>query len=169
MTSEMARYRRDFAKAQRYTIHDLRAEIEANHLATAHRIAHTLKSLAALIDEDGLREIALKVEQRLRDRQAPEESDLQDMEAELDRVLSEIAASGVLNDSTIFVPLSRDATAALFNKLESALAESDASCAQLIPEIERIPETKVLVRQIELFAFADALVTLKILRDIFDV
>ncbi|MCL1846308.1 MAG: Hpt domain-containing protein [Defluviitaleaceae bacterium] len=165
MTRETVRYRRDFAKAQRYTIHDLRAEIASNHLATAHRIAHTLKSLAALIDEETLREASLKVEQTLRKKKLPKEPDMQALECELDHVLAKIAASGILNDDGL--PPASDEQTALFDRLEALLIASDASCTQLIAEIEKIPETKVLIRQIELFAFKDALVTLKVLRELF--
>lgn len=165
MTREKARYRRDFAKAQRYTIHDLRAEIAANHLATAHRIAHTLKSLAALIDEESLRGVALVVEQKLRDSELPSESDMLALEAELGSVLAKIAASGVLEDD-VLIPLACDERAALFDRLEVLLSESDTACADLVSEISKIPETKILIRQIENFSFNDALVTLKVLRDI---
>jgi len=164
ISREKVRYRRDFAKAQRYTIHDLRAEIAASHLATAHRIAHTLKSLAALIDEEDLRAISLKVEQSLRKKRIPSEPDMQALEAELDHVLVKIAASGILNDDDL-PPASTEQTA-LFDKLENLLSASDASCIELIAEISKIPETKVLTRQIEIFAFKDALVTLKVLRDL---
>ena len=166
---EEIKRRRDFVKGQKYTIHDLRAEISADHLATAHRLAHTLKGVAGLIGEDSLSKIALKVEQTLRKKLPPEESDMEILESELNRVLAEISDSGIMEEDILNTPPTLEEQATLFEALENLLSENDAACIELTSEISLIPETKVLVRQIENFSFEDALVTLKILREVLGV
>jgi HPt (histidine-containing phosphotransfer) domain-containing protein len=166
---EEIKRRRDFAKGQKYTMFDLRAEIAATHLATAHRLAHTLKSLAGLIGEDILRDIAVHVEQQLRIKKIPTDADLETLEGELNRVLFEIAESGILDEDSFNAPPALEEQTLLFNKLHNLLSENDAACIEYIDEIALIPETKVLIRQIENFAFRDALTTLTVLRDILEV
>ena len=169
LTREQARLRQDFVKGQKYTLHDLRAEITATHYATAHRLAHTLKGIAGLIGEARLAEIALTIEKQLRKKAAPAEHDMDSLEQELNRVLNEIVDSGIMDEDTLNIPPTMDEQSALFDKLQALLKGSDAACTALVPEIILIPETKVLVRQIETFAFKQALVTLEVLREVLGV
>ncbi|MCL1884469.1 MAG: Hpt domain-containing protein [Defluviitaleaceae bacterium] len=166
---EEVKRRRDFVKGQKYTIHDLRAEIAANHYATAHRLVHTLKGLAGLIGEEPLRNIALNVEQQLRNKKLPPESEMESLERELNRVLNEITDSGIMDDEVLNHPPTLEEQSVLFDKLQALLTENDTSCIELTEEISLIPETKVLVRQIENFAFKPALVTLTVLREVLGV
>lgn len=169
VSREKIRLRMDFVKGQKYTYHDLRAEIAAKHFATAHRLVHTLKGIAGLIGEDSLAEIALIVEKQLRNKNAPAESDMATLEAELNRVLADITDSGIMDEDALSTPPTIGEQADIFDKLHKMLAESDAACTELIPELALIPETKVLVRQIETFAFKPALVTLGVLREVLGV
>jgi HPt (histidine-containing phosphotransfer) domain-containing protein len=163
---EELKFRRDFVKGQKYTIHDLQAEIAASHFATAHRLTHTLKGVAGIINEKKLADIALKIELQLKNKKSPAENDMEILEAELTRVLDEIHASGIMDEDVINTPPTIDEQTILFNKLEVLLKESDAACIELTSEIALVPETKVLVRQIENFAFKPALITLGVLREI---
>ncbi|MCL1844269.1 MAG: Hpt domain-containing protein [Defluviitaleaceae bacterium] len=161
--------RRDFLISQRYTMRDLSSEIDANHFATAHRLVHTLKGTASLIREKKLALIAFDVEQQLRKRDIPAPEYMDALENELNRVLTEITESGVLNEESFNAPPEPDEQTSLFNKLHLLLIENDAACIELIPEISLIPETKVLVRQVENFAFKNAIVTLQVLREVLEV
>jgi HPt (histidine-containing phosphotransfer) domain-containing protein len=163
---EELKFKRDFVKGQKYTIHDLQAEIAACHFATAHRLAHTLKGVAGIINENNLADIALKIELQLKNKKAPNQADMEILEVELTRVLDEITDSGIMDEDIINTPPTIDEQSTLFDKLESMLKESDAACIELTSEIALIPETKVLVRQIENFAFKPALATLGVLREI---
>ncbi|MCL2388171.1 MAG: Hpt domain-containing protein [Defluviitaleaceae bacterium] len=166
LNREQAKLRRDFVKSQKYTLRDLQAEISAHHFATAHRLVHTLKGNASLIEEQRLTDIALKVEQQLKSKTVPIKPDMEVLESELNRVLAEITDSGVMNEDTINTPPTAEEQTALFNKLEALLQESDAASTELLSELSLIPETKVLIRQIENFAFKPALVTLEVLREV---
>lgn len=165
ISREEARLRLDFVKGQKYTLHDLRAEISASHFATAHRLVHTLKGIAGLIGEENLASVAIKVEQQLKHKRHPDEGDMTALEDELNRVLNEITDSGI-DEETLHTPPTIDEQAALFDKLHGLLADSDAACTGLVSELSLIPETKVLVRQIENYAFGQALVTLEVLREV---
>jgi HPt (histidine-containing phosphotransfer) domain-containing protein len=163
---EESRLRIDFMKGQKYTYHDLSAEISAGHFATAHRLAHTLKGIAGLIGEAALADIALKIEKELRNQKTPDSRDMQILENELNRVLAEITNSGILDEGILNTPPTIDEQIVLFNKLQTYLEENDAACLEILPEIAIIYETKVLVRQVEKYDFKDALTTLKVLREV---
>jgi HPt (histidine-containing phosphotransfer) domain-containing protein len=159
----------DFAKGQKYTFQDLQAEIAANHFATAHRLVHTLKGVAGLIKEDSLAGIALKMEQQLKNKKHPDAGDMATLECELNRVLTEIQESGIMEIYNHNTPPTLDEQTALFDKLQKLLTENDAACMTVLPEVAMIYETKVLVRQVENFEFANALTTLEVLREVLGV
>ena len=168
LSREEVRLRLDFLKGQKYTFYDLNAEISAGHYATAHRLAHTLKGIAGLIGESELSEIALRVEKQLASRKVPDEYDMRVLEDELNRVLNEITESGI-EESAFFTPPTKEEQTVLFNALQPLLAENDAACIELLPEVAIIYETRVLVRQIETYDFKQALITLKVLREVLGV
>lgn len=169
LNREEIKLRRDFVKGQKYTFEDLQAEISAEHFSTAHRLVHTLKGTAGLIKEEKLADIALKIEQQLKKNEVPADSDMAVMENELYRVLNEITDSGILDDDAVNTPPTLEEQKELFDKLEVLLKENDGECINLVEEISLIPETKVLVRQIESYSFAHAMITLKVLREVFGV
>ncbi|MCL2197839.1 MAG: Hpt domain-containing protein [Defluviitaleaceae bacterium] len=169
LNREEIKLRKDFVKGQKYTFEDLQAEIAAKHFSTAHRLVHTLKGTAGLIKEEALVDIALKIEQRLRNSEAPENHDMQILENELNRVLTTIVESGITDDDKLNIPPTPDEQKALFDRLQALLKESDGECIKLIEEIALIPETKVLVHQIENYSFKHAMVTLKVLREVLGV
>jgi HPt (histidine-containing phosphotransfer) domain-containing protein len=168
ISREEMKFRREFVKSQKYTIHDLQAEIAAGHYATAHRLAHTLKGVAGIIKEKRLADIALRIETLLKNKKPPAKADLDVLETELNRVLDEITESGIMEGEIINTPPTIDEQANLFDKLQALLEDSDAACIELTTELALIPETKVLVRQIENFAFKAALVTLGVLREVLE-
>lgn len=105
----LARFRSDYAG----NVARLRAAIAAGDTTLAHRIAHTLKGAAAMIEARGLRALAVDVEQLLR-AGAPAAPQLLDrLEAELALVIAQV-------DSLIVAP-------AIHTPAEKAapLAESD--------------------------------------------
>ncbi|MCL2049226.1 MAG: Hpt domain-containing protein [Defluviitaleaceae bacterium] len=166
LSREEMKTRYDFVRSQKYTFQDLQAEIAANHFSTAHRLVHTLKSNAAQINEQELVNVAFVVEQDLRNKKTPNAHDMAALEAELNRVFVKINESGIVELYSQNMPPTRSEQAVLFDRLQTLLEANDAACVELLPEIAVIYETKVLVRQIEMYALADALNTLKILRDV---
>jgi signal transduction histidine kinase/CheY-like chemotaxis protein len=140
--------RADFASGHKNTFAELMHAINTNDTETARRLAHNLKSVAALINENNLSEAASLVEN------SPTEENLSALENEFTRVHENIGVKIHLNEKT----------QKLFKKLSDLLETRNADCLDLLGELRSIPETMVLVKQIESYNFADALKTLKILR-----
>lgn len=83
----LTRFRSDYAN----NVARLRAAMAAGDATLAHRIAHTLKGAAAMIEARGLSVLALEVEQQLRTGAPADALLLGQLEAELGRVMAEVA------------------------------------------------------------------------------
>jgi signal transduction histidine kinase/CheY-like chemotaxis protein len=169
MDSEMAKLRKDFYNGQKHTAKNIRDAVSAGDFETAERLAHTLKGLAGMIKEHQLEKISSKTEKTLKQKTLHEE-DIILLENQLSIILSDI--EGVLKrdvSASVMAAISDDERSALFNKLEIMLAESDATCLSLAEKLVKIPETKVLAKQIENCSFEDALITLRTMRAVLEI
>lgn len=83
----LTRFRFDYAD----TAACLRAALAAGDATLAHRIAHTLKGAAAMVEARGLRALALEVEQLLKAGAPADALLLERLDAELARVIGEVA------------------------------------------------------------------------------
>lgn len=83
----LIRFRSDYAD----TAARLRAALAAGDATLAHRIAHTLKGAAAMVEARGLRALALEVEQLLKAGAPADALLLERLDAELARVIGEVA------------------------------------------------------------------------------
>jgi HPt (histidine-containing phosphotransfer) domain-containing protein len=83
----LTRFRSDYAD----TAACLRAALAAGDATLAHRIAHTLKGAAAMVEARGLRALALEVEQLLKAGAPADALLLERLDAELARVIGEVA------------------------------------------------------------------------------
>ena len=69
-----------------------------------------------------------------------------------------------LNKQPAFMASDVNKAMAVLNKIEPLLKSRDSDCLSMVDELKEIPETAILVRQIEQFDFATALknvITLK--------
>lgn len=82
----LGRFRSDYTD----NVARLRTAIAAGDMPLAHRIAHTLKGAAAMIEAQGLRTLALDVEQQLRAGAATDSRLLAQLDAELARVMAQV-------------------------------------------------------------------------------
>jgi len=64
--------------------------------------------------------------------------------------------------------LDKNAVRELFAELLPLLERHNSSCLSLIPQLAKLPQSAVLVRQIEQFEFSHAIITLKTMEDIFN-
>lgn len=121
----LARFRSDYAD----NVARLRAAIAGSDASLAHRLAHTLKGAAAMIEARGLRALAVDIEQRLR-AGAPADPQLVDrLEAELARVLAQIER--LMVPPAAIAPTAGDTTL-IGGALDAALgAALEADIAQL--------------------------------------
>ncbi|MCL2851746.1 MAG: response regulator [Defluviitaleaceae bacterium] len=161
--------RSDFAKKQTSTLIDIRKALDTGNIETAHRLAHTLKGLAGLINEAALSQSAKEIENLLENGEIPTDNQLSALDNKLTRILE-----GIVKPKTKALELSankafdRDKAFATFDKLSPLLESRSSGSLNLLDELRMIPETAVLVRQIKTLNFAAALKTLNVLKDIFE-
>jgi len=160
--------RMDFARGQKDTFSTLKEALNAGDTETALRLAHNLKGLSGLIHETTLSNAAKEVEQTLREEKKPDTGMLSTLEYELNRVLN-----GIGKPEAAVLPagnkaFDKDKALALFDTLGLMLKSGNSKCQSLIDELRDIPETAVLIRQIEDFEFEAALPTMVTLRSILE-
>jgi HPt (histidine-containing phosphotransfer) domain-containing protein len=157
----LAELKKLFVKNHINTMSTIRQSLE-NDAETAHRLAHTIKSSAAMIFEDTLSEAAKDIELVLAKKEQPTAEQLSALEAELERVLSIIAEPQAI--TAVDSPLNPQEALALLDKVEPLLKNRNSTCMELLPDLRRIPDSDLLCTQMENYNFSDALKTLEALR-----
>ena len=155
----------DFARTQKNAFTDISQALKAGDIKTAHLLVHSLKSVAGLIKEDVLATIARDMEDILAAGETLPPNYLSVLENELTQVLNSISEpeSQIVVDSVNF---DKDKALVLLDNLELLLNSHNTDCLDLLDELRTIPETAVLIRQIEEFEFMAAVSTLQTLRTI---
>jgi len=152
-----------FAKSHKNACLDISTALIDGDTETAHRLAHTLKSSAALINEPVLSDIARQLEQLLQSEQHPGDNHLNELENELVRVIGCINAA---QDIVISAGNDKTDITVVLNELLPLLESGNTDCLKLIGGLQDIPETAALVRQIEEFDFETAAKNVSTLLDI---
>jgi PAS domain S-box-containing protein len=137
--------------------------------ASAHRTAHTLKSVAAQIGAERLRNIAAAIEDVLTVSPPYLTADLSEsLSGELVAVLAIVKGRDASQavEPLITAEYNAEAATQLIERLEPLLKTGNAESYSMISEITQIltqfePHTTRLTTQISGFAFADALITLQ--------
>jgi len=155
----------DFKKTYKNTLNQMIGSIDEGDLATAHRLAHTLKGVAGLIAEDALMKAAADVESILRDEKEPDESKLLTLENEFSRVIENIVVD---KDAEPSEDMSMISVTELLDGLEPLLNSHDVQALSLLDGLRTIPAAAILVWQIEDMDFAKASASLEALRSILD-
>ncbi|MCL2851443.1 MAG: PAS domain-containing protein [Defluviitaleaceae bacterium] len=159
--------RSDFAANQKNAFLEISQAITSGDIKTAHRLAHTLKGLAGLVHESDLAQAAAHVEYILESGEIPSNDKLFALKNELARVLNNIGKPEAMILSGKLV-LDVDKAISLLDRLKPLLEHRKAECLNLLEELRTIPETAILVRQIEKFDFASALKSMNTLRAILE-
>ncbi|MCL2171392.1 MAG: ATP-binding protein [Defluviitaleaceae bacterium] len=157
------RIRRDFATNHKNLFVELKDAINAGDIGTAHRLAHTLKGLAALMKEDALIQAASKAEDLLGEGIFPTQSELDIIEIETRNVLD-----GISLDEAERPPVSRADTVVLLKTLKPMLEQRKTTSLKLVDQLMQIPETLLIAKQIQQFRFPDALVGVNLLLEELD-
>jgi CheY-like chemotaxis protein/anti-sigma regulatory factor (Ser/Thr protein kinase) len=163
------------------TFAEVEAAINAGDYKTAHRLTHTLKGLAAMIDRQPLREAAFAVERGLAARAGFEgyeeectQEQLDTLRAELAYVIDElIPLTNVKNDSAgkvvkkpeSAVVIDSGQAAYVFDRLEQLLKSGNSKALKLVDELHEIEGTESLIKQIEDYDFLQAQKTLAKLKE----
>ena len=161
LTDMRDKLRRDFLRTQKNTMKDLYSAISAGETKTAHRIAHTLKGLSGLINEQEVEKLAAQAEAKFKEEITDIEL-LDKLDVALDEVLQ--ALEETYPTEKLVEELSEEETTKLFGELEALLRENRADVLHMVEELEKVPNTKKLVQLIEDMEFAEALKILEKLK-----
>ncbi|MCL1843577.1 MAG: ATP-binding protein [Defluviitaleaceae bacterium] len=149
--------RKDFIKSQHNVLAEIRRATDAKDFETATLLAHTLKSLAGLINEHELARRASKAETAFRENKNPSDI-IYLLSTETESVLSDINEELKSKAETPVKKIKNKAKIkSIFDALQPLLAQNDAAAITMLPEIASIPGTEELVANIEAYNFDTAL------------
>lgn len=169
--SEEAKQRRKlftgFVRKNQTTYMDICKAVESGDIKLAHRMAHTVRGLAGLMDKQELREAARVVENALAGGNAEglEKGSLEILGSELAKVLSELAP--YLEESepeAARTDFDKDKARELFDTLERLLRADSAGCRNYTEALRSIPDAAALISLIDEYEFETALEALAKLR-----
>jgi HPt (histidine-containing phosphotransfer) domain-containing protein len=152
--------KRHFAKNHSQSVATIRQSLSAGDIDTAHRLAHTIKSSAAMIYENSLSEMAKEMEHVLSKKELPTQAELTALDTELQRA---IGAIGEPTAHTPPTPISAGEAIHLLTKLTPLLASRNTTSLSMLDDLRKIPQADLLCSQIEDFNFGDAQATLEAL------
>jgi len=146
-----------FIKSNENAYANMTSALECGDIKLAHRIVHTLKSNAAQIEEERLRNIAAASEDMLsgeKNRLTGEQKTI--LEAELNAVLIKLAP--MLNETQKIDEITdKNKINDIFDKLEVLLADGNAECMNLAEDLRAISGAEELVRLVDDFEFKAAI------------
>jgi CheY-like chemotaxis protein len=133
--------------------------LDKGDIKLAHRLAHTLKSNAAMLEKTALQKAAADIESLLADGEnRVTQAHLTALETELKAALEELAPL-VQSSSPAAVQaeaLETDQRRRLIEELEPRLEEGSPESLNHLDELRRIPGSEELIRQMESFEFDSA-------------
>ena len=160
--------RSDFAREHKNTATVIREALDNNDISTALHTTHNLKSLAGIINEKDLSRASEHMEQLLKAGEKPTHEQLSMLEHRLKIVLDKIS-SAILYQHPSGGISDMEKIREVFGRLLPLLESRNSDSQNLIPELKEIPETAVLIRQIENFALKEAAKTLLVLKDVMEI
>jgi len=156
----------NFVKENQTTYANLMTALGSGETKTAHRIAHTLKSNAAQIGDQRLREAAAAAEAVLKDGSHLAEYYTSNIKSELERALNELAPLVAEDENSAKHKITDvDVIRKLIETLEPLLIDKSTKCLKLVDEIKAVSGTEELVYQIEEFNYSLALKALERLKE----
>jgi len=160
----LEKLRADFAGSHKNAFTTITQALNSGDTETAHRLAHTIKSSAALIGENALSKIAKSAEDSLRDEKTLSETQLSDFEKELNRVIDNIKLPETVY---AFDEMPRDEITRILDKVGPLIHAQNADSLKFIDELRRIPEATALIKQMYDFDFELAKKSLDALEQIY--
>jgi HPt (histidine-containing phosphotransfer) domain-containing protein len=161
----------DFLKENQAKYEEIKNAIDIGEITLAHRLAHTLKSSAALVGRSELQKIAASIEASLKDGKNPvTEAQMDTLHFELRAALDMMAIykeetaakrSGTETAGGFDAVMARE----LIEKLEPLLKSGNAECLSLIGRLRSIPGSDELIQHIEDFCFSTASALLSRLKE----
>ena len=159
-----------FVKGNQTTFKDINNALESGDIKLAHRLAHTLKSVAGIVGMKSLSQAAMAVEQTLATGKTELLSEqMSTLEDELKTALEELTP--IMNDhigkvhrEKSGVPYNRRNALKLLENLDSLLEADSFDSLNLVDDISIIPGTEQLVSQVENMKFKQARETLALVK-----
>jgi HPt (histidine-containing phosphotransfer) domain-containing protein len=153
--------RTDFAKSQKNIYNEIRNAIASQDTETAQLLLHTLKGLAALIREPELSQAAQEAESLIMQGKICTDDKLNILKTELERVFNSIRQTKITESDNI---VNKSEALSILDELIPLLELRKNESINLIERIRTIPETAIMVTQIQKFHFKAALENAKTLR-----
>ena len=152
----LAKLSADFARNHKDTFSNMCRAINTGDIATAHRLAHTIKGSAGIIYEDTLMKAANDVEMTLAKKEKPTSAQLSAFKEALIAVLDKI---GDIETTQAYdgEALGKDEALALLDRVSPLLSLHDIECIDFIGELRKISGSDELCREIEDFNFRNAM------------
>jgi len=154
-----------FVKDHTGTALEMQKHLGDGDFATAHRLAHSLKGAAGLINKKELAELAQDMETTLSRHEKPDDTHFGKLGAELSRIITQISANLPEQTQKALSPISSEEILALFESLQELLSSRSADSLELIDELSRIPGSETLSEHIKSFEFREALASLQDLKN----
>ncbi|MCL2839956.1 MAG: ATP-binding protein [Defluviitaleaceae bacterium] len=132
----------------------------------AHRLLHTLKSSAGLLNEKNLQLIASELEDCISEGLIIKTERLQMLEYEINKVMSKLAP--LVKALKKAVPKSNktyEEVETLFNHLEPLLISRNTECLGFIHDLQGLSGTEALVKHMKSYSFRDAVNALAQLKE----
>ena len=162
-TEIVQKLKAEFAKSNKNSFQNIQKALDEGDTQTAHRLAHTIKGSAGLIGEGTLSQLFGDAEEVLGRGDSVSATQLSAMEGELARVLESIGIAEVENHFAD-KNFDKESLCKILDQLEPLLKSQDTGCLDFISELQSIPLTAILARQIEDYDFKIALNSLVTLR-----
>ena len=165
----------NFVKDNRNRFNEIAEAINAGDITLAHRLAHTLKGNAGQLGKKLLQKAAMNVEHNLksgenlvtRQEMVNLETELSAVLAEFDKFLVELHNHEAdIQVESGFAEIDFDEAKSLLETLEAMIEMGDPECRRLIPDLRRIPDSELLISQMDDLDFELALVTLDNLKKV---
>jgi len=138
---------------------EIEKALEEDDIKLAHRLVHTLKSNAGQLKKKPLQQAAQVVEDALSDgKNLASPKEWSALKSELENVLEELIPiiETSVSQTEISETMEKEAAKELLLKLKPLLEDNNSECLDFVKDLEKIPGTKELIRQIEDFNFQKA-------------
>jgi len=153
-----------FVKNNRDKHKEIITALNDGDVSKAHRLAHTLKSNAGQIGKKQLKNAASEVELYLMyGKNHASEEQLKTLENELNIVIEELSplmSENPVSSANKTILINKESIKDMIDKLDLLLKSGNPECLEYVETLKELPETGLLVKQIEDFEFDNAFLSL---------
>jgi len=151
----------NFVRDNQNTYDKFAEALDNNDIKTAHRLVHTLKTNAKILDKENLQKISENIESQLKEgKNQITLEELNTLKNELSAVLKELtpfAEKAILSKAPAWIePLDKEKAQELINELRPLLEKGDPACLEFTEALRGISGSKKLIQQMEDLNFAMA-------------